>query len=271
MAVRAEIFEEHERWAPSLGVSAMLHLGLTATIVLTGWMGFHHSGENWGGETSGGGGAMSATLVSAVPLPHPPVETQNVLANESRGLAESLPTPQVQPPPDAIPIPDKQVKPEKKQEKKSPTPREVKKTPPPPVEEAKNTVPYGEGGPVSSMYNNSGTNFSMGNTKGGLSMGSGGGDFGNRFSYYVDAVRRKVTENWLRYEIDPHTTPGKRTYITFDINRDGSPSNVRVEQSSGIPSLDISATRALQRIDTFGPLPGGYSGNRVSVEFWFER
>ena len=267
MAVRAEIFEEHERWAPSLGVSAVLHLSLTAIIIFTGWIEFHHSGENWGGESSGGGGAMSATLVSTVPLPHPPVESQNVLANESKGLAETVPAVKETPPPEAIAIPDKETKAKPKQ--KAPTPRDVKKNPPP-VEQAKNVVPYGEGGPVSSMYSNSGTNFAMGNTKGGISMGNGG-DFGNRYAYYVDAVRRKVTENWLRYEVDPHTAPGRRTYITFDINRDGSPSNVRVEQSSGIPSLDISATRALQRIDTFGPLPAGYSGNKVSVEFYFEK
>jgi protein TonB len=43
-----------------------------------------------------------------------------------------------------------------------------------------------------------------------------------------------------------------------------------VEQSSGVPSLDQSAVRAIQRIDTFGPLPGDYSGNKVSVEFWFD-
>ena len=50
----------------------------------------------------------------------------------------------------------------------------------------------------------------------------------------------------------------------------GSPTNVQVEQSSGVPSLDQSAVRALQRIDTFGPLPSDYSGNKVSVEFWFD-
>ncbi|MGZ4816846.1 MAG: TonB family protein [Terriglobales bacterium] len=269
MAVRAEIFEEHEGWAPSLAVSAVLHIALTLTIIFTGWIEFHHSGENWGGETSGDGGAMSATLVSAVPLPHPQVESQNVLANESKGLSETIPAVKETPPPEAIAIPDKEVK--QKPREKAPTPRDIKKTPPQPVEQAKNVVPYGEGGPVSSMYSNSGNSFAMGNTKGGLSVGSGGGDFGSHYSYYVDAVRRKITDNWQRYEIDPHTPPGKRTYITFDINRDGSPSNVRVEQTSGIPSLDISATRALQRIDTFGPLPGGYSGNKVSVEFWFER
>ena len=59
-------------------------------------------------------------------------------------------------------------------------------------------------------------------------------------------------------------------YITFDIARDGHPTNVQVEQSSGVPSLDISAVRALQRIDTFGTLPPDYSGNKISVEYWFD-
>ena len=52
--------------------------------------------------------------------------------------------------------------------------------------------------------------------------------------------------------------------------RDGHPSNVRIEQSSGVPSLDISALQALQRIDTFGPLPADYPDNKISVEYWFD-
>jgi periplasmic protein TonB len=62
----------------------------------------------------------------------------------------------------------------------------------------------------------------------------------------------------------------RRVYITFDITRSGEPENIQIEQSSGVPSLDQSALRALQRIDTFGPLPQGYSGSYVSVEFWFD-
>jgi protein TonB len=45
---------------------------------------------------------------------------------------------------------------------------------------------------------------------------------------------------------------------------------VQLEQSSGVPSLDQSAIRAIQRIDTFGPLPSDYSGSKVTVEFWFD-
>jgi len=59
-------------------------------------------------------------------------------------------------------------------------------------------------------------------------------------------------------------------YIYFEIDRSGSPGSIRVEQSSGVPSLDQSAMRALQRIDTFGPLPPEYSGRYVAVEFWFD-
>jgi protein TonB len=83
-------------------------------------------------------------------------------------------------------------------------------------------------------------------------------------------IQQKVAENWLKYEVDPRITSASRVYITFDIARDGHPSNVQVEQSSGVPSLDISAVRALQRIDTFGPLPPDYPGGKISVEYWFD-
>ena len=70
-------------------------------------------------------------------------------------------------------------------------------------------------------------------------------------------VQQKVSENWLKYEVDPGITDARRVYVTFDIMRDGHPANVQMEQSSGVPSLDQSAVRALQRIDTFGPSAAG--------------
>ena len=93
---------------------------------------------------------------------------------------------------------------------------------------------------------------------------------GSRYGWYVNAMRNKISENWQKYEIDPRISTSSRCYVTFDITRSGQPTNVRIEQSSGVPSLDQSAVRALQRIDSFGPLPSDYSGSRVSVEFWFD-
>ena len=127
-------------------------------------------------------------------------------------------------------------------------------------------MPFGQGGPVSGPY---GT-FSANGAKGGFGFTGGGGDFGSRYSWYVHVVQQKVSENWLKYEVDPRISTAQRVYITFDVMRDGRPANVQVEQSSGVPSLDQSATRAIQRIDTFGPLPSDYAANKVSVEFWFD-
>ena len=261
MAANADIFpEEHSSGVSWIG-SAVLHSALFA-LALFGYLLPSGRGESWGG-TEGGGGAMSATLVNSIPLPNAQPEAQNVLANESKGLSQSKPKETPNEEPKAIPIPARDAK--LKGQRESAT---AKKEPPKQVAKAEpeNVVPYGQGGPVSGPYGS----FTSGATKGGFGFQGGQGDFGSRFSYYVDIVRRKVSENWLKYEVDPRISDARRVYIDFDINRSGQPTNVRVAQSSGIPSLDQSAVRALQRIDTFGPLPAGYSGSYVSVEFWFD-
>lgn len=257
MQANAEIFFEHDQWGRNLAWSAGLHVGVVLLIV--GYAVFvpGHTGSGWG--AGGGGDAMGVTLVSTIPLPANPVQTQNVLANDSKGLTQSKPKEEVKEP-DAIPIADKNAKKKPQKEVSS----SQKK--PAPVEEASNVVPYGQGGPVSGPY---GT-FSAAGAKGGFGFTGGGGDFGQQYAWYVRVVQQKVSENWLKYEVDPRISDAQRVYVTFDIVRSGSPANVRVEQSSGVPSLDQSAVRAIQRIDTFGPLPGDYSGNKVSVEFWFD-
>jgi periplasmic protein TonB len=259
MAANAEIFFEHDRWSRNLAWSAALHIAVAGSIVLYAVFGRGGSGSNWG--AGGGGDAMGVTLVSSVPLPASAVQTQNVLANESKGLTQSLPKTEEKEP-EAIPIPDKNAK-------TKPKPRSSESHQKPqaqPVDEASNVVPFGEGGPVSGPY---GT-FNAGGAKGGFGFTGGGGDFGSRYAWYVHVVQQKVSENWLKYEVDPRISDARRVYVTFDIKRDGHPTNVQVEQSSGVPSLDQSAVRALQRIDTFGPLPPDYSENKVSVEFWFD-
>jgi periplasmic protein TonB len=258
METNAEIFFEHDRWSHNVAWSVVLHVGVACGILLYAVVASGGRRETWG--IGGTGDAMGVTLVSTVPLPANPTQTQNVLANESKGISQSLPKAEAEKEPEAIPIPDKNTK---QKPKPSPTHRKPQAEP---VEEASNVVPFGEGGPVSGPYGI----FSAGGAKGGFGFTGGGGDFGTRFAWYVRVVQQKVSENWLKYEVDPGITDARRVYITFDVTRDGRPANVQVEQSSGVPSLDQSAVRALQRIDTFGPLPSDYSGNKVSVEFWFD-
>lgn len=257
MSAQADIFTEREGWRGPLGWSLALHACLFASIIVYGLVS-RMGGESWGSGGSGGG-AMSATLVSASAIPLPPNEMgKSIVAHESPGLSKSLPR-QEEKAPEAITIPEKNAK------KKPPRPERSTLAKNQPPEEPENMIPFGQGGPISGPYGV----FTVGGAKGGLSF-SGGGDFGSRFGWYVDVVRRKISENWMKYEVDPRVSSGQRVYITFDILRNGEPTNVQVEQSSGVPSLDISATRAIQRIDTFGPLPGEYNGSKVSVEFWFD-
>jgi len=257
MSAQADIFTEREGWRGPLGWSLALHGCLLASIIVYGLV-KGIGGQSWGSGGTGGG-AMSATLVSSAAIPLPPNEMgKSIVAHESPGLSKSLPR-QEEKAPEAIPIPEKNAR------RKPPKPERTTVAKNMPPEEPENVVPFGQGGPISGPYGV----FNAGAAKGGLSFG-GGGDFGNRFGWYVDVVRRKISENWLKYEVDPRVSSGQRVYITFDILRNGQPTNVEVEQSSGVPSLDVSATRAIQRIDSFGPLPSDYNGSKVSVEFWFD-
>ena len=259
MPANAEIYFEHDHWGRALAWSAGLHVGITVLLLIYTAVFYRTSGETWG--AGGGGEAIGATLVSTVPLPANPSQSQNVLANQSKGLTQSQPKIEEKAP-EAIEIQGKnaKIRPKKRQETAS------KETPQAAPEEETNQVAFGEGGPVSGPY---GT-FSAAGAKGGFGITGAGGDFGTKYAWYVQVIQQKVAQNWLKYEVDPRITSAQRVYITFDVARDGHPSNVQVEQSSGVPSLDISATRALQRIDTFGPLPADYAGNKISVEYWFD-
>ena len=182
MAANAEIFFEHDRWGRNLTWSLGLHVAIAGAIVLYAVVAPSSHGEGWG--AGGGGDAIGVTLVSTVPLPASPVKTQNVLANDSKGLAVSQPKP-VEKEPDAIPIPDKatKIKPKPK------TSASHQKPQPEPAVEADNVVPFGQGGPVSGPYGS----FSAPGAKGGFGFTGGGGDFGSRYACYVRVVQHKFS------------------------------------------------------------------------------
>src|SRR5699024_9199576 len=139
-----------------------------------------------------------------------------VLATENKGLSQTQPKTQEVPPPDAIPIPARDSKKAPKQQ----TMKEARVSAD--ILKQANSIPYGEGGPAGNMY----STFSSAAGTGGV--GTPGGNFGSRYQWYVDAVRRRISEAWLKYEVDPRIANANRVYVTFDILRDGSPSNVQL-------------------------------------------
>lgn len=240
--------------------SAVFHAALMTAMVVSTLR--SQRGELWGGA---GGGAMSVGLVRnlpGVPLPRPEVVTQSRVVDESRGLHREEPEPE--PPPQVeqeTPIP----KFEKDQPPKYVTrPSKVLEDPTPPPEGA---IPYGQGGSPSLPY----TQFNMGgHAEGGLAFSGPGGAFAERFGWYVEVVRRKVSSHWLQSTIDPRINFAPRAVVTFQILRNGSIVNVELLQSSGNASVDRSALRAVLDSSPLDPLPPAYRGSHVQVEFWFE-
>jgi protein TonB len=254
--MQTAIFEEREKWTGAIVLSLGLHLLLLVIAIVGGFLS-QQRGQSWGGPVSGS--AMQVNVVSAVPLPRQQEPTENIVANDSKGLTQTLPQ-KAQEEQNAIPIPDKNVQ-HKIQKTAVTTASDIHRpvTPPP-----QNVVPYGQGGPINVSYGA----FKTGNIQGAFNFE---GDFGTRFAWYVSQIQRKIAETWHPSEIGP-SAQGHRAFISFDISKDGSvdPAKIRIEQASNIPALDQSAYRAVQRIDTFGPLPQGYNGSYLHVELWFE-
>jgi len=110
--------------------------------------------------------------------------------------------------------------------------------------------------------------FSTGAGEAGIGFGDAG--FGDRYSTYVNAITRAISNNWLKSMVDSRIQKAPRVYVTFDIEKDGTISGFGVQQSSGIPSLDRSAERAVRASSPLPPLPGDYRGSKVNVIFYFE-
>src|SRR6516225_3819353 len=89
MAHSTDIWTERDQWGGPLGLSVVLHLCVFGGIVLYAIIVGSFRGSDWGGSGAGDG-AISATLVSSIPLPANPNGT-NVVATGSKGVSETQP------------------------------------------------------------------------------------------------------------------------------------------------------------------------------------
>jgi protein TonB len=242
--------------APAAG-SLVLHGTIIALALFYGFVGglFHHN--IWGNQ--GPGGSMQVNLVSsALPLPNNQPLNKNVLTTEKPSKAPAPPSPKEQHKVDekAIPISGKQVKPQQDNTPKT--------QPHQPTPQADNRASYGE---------QTGTSIQRATQPKGSGSGPtavGDSDFASMFGWYVNQINIKMANSWYKQEVDPRTPKGARVYLIFTIHKDGSPSNIRLDRSSGSPTLDISCERAVQRIDSFGGLPAQYNQNALMVSYYCE-
>lgn len=262
MPVLDELTERKRSTAREFAGSIVLHV-----LVLGGLFGsaylFQRNGEKWG-DTAEQAGSVQATMVSSIPLP-PKVQPKqdNVLASESPSVAPPPPVAKAEPPPRPtdVPVvkkPEKKEPPKKLAEKPTYTPPKVQTQRPDP-QRATSGQTGGVRIAMQAIQNRVGTS----------AINVTDQSFGARFGYYVRQMNQRISQQWYTQTLDAGAQ-GRRVYLTFRIDRDGTPNNVKIVQSSGDQLLDASAVRALERIDSLGPLPEGYSGSYINVQYYFE-
>jgi len=252
-------YDRRERIGGTLVISIALHALLFVAAIAYAAIG-SRLGGGWG-RNWGKGGTLRVSAVASlpgVPLPAPMLATHNIVATQNEGLHKTEPEPKVEPPPDTKEIPKfkEAVKPEKAERIAKRLQKEKDETP-------ENAIPYGLGGKPSMSY----TPVVSAGGEGGISLG---GDFGDKYSWYVAAVRNRISGNWLLSTVSPSILTAPRVYMTFEIHRDGSIDNIQITQSSGIPEIDRSALRAVLASNPLAPLPPGYAGSTVKVDFYFD-
>jgi len=253
-----------QRTPKNLAVSVVLHAVVIGGLLTAGYV-FRNHGEKWG-DKADVAGAVQATMVNSIPLP-PRVQPKddNVLASENPSPAPPPPKPAAEPPPKPtdIPVPlkqpDKKTPPPKADTKPAPVPPQHPQPTKTPPDKATSGETAGVRMAMTSVENRAGTS----------AVNVADSAFGERYAFYVRQLTQRVAQQWYTQSLDTGAQ-GHRVWISFRVNRDGSPSDIQIAKPSGDATLDSSALRAVQRIDTFGPLPDGYNGSFINVQYYFD-
>jgi TonB family protein len=103
-------------------------------------------------------------------------------------------------------------------------------------------------------------------------LATGGGPVGGAYTDFADfccpeylaIMQRQIYGNWNQRQGQAGSTKMK-----FVIQRDGTITDIAVEQSAG-PFLDLASRRALEQTQRLPPLPGAYTNPKLTVHLEFQ-
>jgi TonB family protein len=141
-------------------------------------------------------------------------------------------------------------------------------------ESLKTQAPAAETGSAGSSGSGSGLRIGVGEGPGGGGGGFGYGEPGGvstfPFQYYLQLIMDRVSANWFTSLVDSGATGVFTATVYFRIYRSGQVSDLKIRESSGIQSLDLSAMRAVQTSAPFPALPNDYDGQYLAINLIFE-
>lgn len=89
------------------------------------------------------------------------------------------------------------------------------------------------------------------------------------FGWYQSSVSRALYSTWLRPILAGLREP-LTVLISFNIQKNGSVTGLRVVESSGVPVLDRSALRAVADASPLPRLPPAWPGSSMTAAYMFE-
>ncbi len=248
-----DILDQRDRLGmPAVG-SLFFHAALVGLLLASSWW-FNRPALRIGSE-SVAAGAYTVSAVSSVPIPHqaaPP----NPVASDTRSLVPTKPEKvetKVKPPPpnDEYSINDTSKK------KPDIKPKNAQKYAPLPAD---NQVFASTRQAASNpMYT-----APLGSNGVGISENT---VLGAKFGAYADLLRQRITTAWQRNGLDPRTQRDPAV-VSLLIMQNGSIQNIQLVQTSGNPTIDNSALRAIYQANPFPPLPPGL-GSSFPIQFTF--
>jgi protein TonB len=261
MPGHADILDRPEPLLQSFWGSVLLHALAIGGLLLAG-VAERASRLNMGDPHGGGLGGMMVNPVATIPLPNRG-GLENPVANDTESLVPEAPKPKAKPAPKVkAPAPNAIALNSEKAPKR---PRDAGSQP----NKFRDEQKYDQ----SQLYSNAGARVNSpqyGLTGGGGVNVGGNSPFGDRYGAYAALIRDSVTRNWKTSDVNPRLMTAPAVVVTFTIQRDGSVTNVRLSQKSGIEPLDISAQRAVWDSQPFQPLPADFPRSQADVELRFE-
>jgi len=139
-------------------------------------------------------------------------------------------------------------------------------------QKAGSTTSQGAGG-GSGGGGGSGLRIGVGEGPGGFGSGYGDalGASSFPYSYYLQIIVDRVSSNWFSTINNLELSGEYQSVVYFRIQKNGQVTDLKIEQSSGLPALDLSARRAVELASPFPPLPRDFENDYLVIHLIFER
>lgn len=250
-----DILDQRDPVAMPLAGAVLLHAGVVALLFLS-WLWLNRTRETLGDQNPAGGPAYAVSAIKTIPIPQreaPP----NPVASDTQSMVPTAPAKQevqkAPPPPDknAFEIAEK-----KKKQAPKPLEKQNYKPPAPPNQ-------------VYSRSREAVSNPMYGQQSGAGKVGIGpNSPLGNRLGWYAEIVRQRIAQNWQTAGLDARSQ-SQPAIVSFYIMRDGTVRNPQIIESSGNPTIDNTALRAVYSANPLPALPPQITESYISAQFTF--